>query len=418
MVFLNEDSIKPGDYFRLPFKPDKAKRMLAQKYGRNPDDFEYDQAGNRYVYKPKRNYGDAKPKSRPKPTPPPTEPTEPKKPEPETPDPTNAPQQDNNGENPPEDNGMMKPTVAWMRENYDRFNQELFGGKLGECDLVLATRGARNLGRFRIRNQVIINRWNRRMYVQGGNYWSGYTQTQIDRSNFATLADPEISMNSSYSATEDALQNTLIHEMCHYYTYMDGYCPKQGHGAEFKQIASIVCSRSNGRFEITRLAGADEMAKHKLDDRVMKRFIDDVYTIFTEMNDGAVRMTRTKNKNLVDTIINIHEKDQRAKRTYVYQDHNMSSDIAKGGKTHLMRTYRFWTMNGDFDTVLSQWPDAQPIKKINYNNMNTENKDRNIVDIITERAITEIKKMDTPTSEFITITPDMDLSEMSPLEMV
>ena len=47
MILLNEEDLKAGAYFTLPFKPEKAKRMLAQKYGRNPDDFEYDQANNR-----------------------------------------------------------------------------------------------------------------------------------------------------------------------------------------------------------------------------------------------------------------------------------------------------------------------------------------------------------------------------------
>lgn len=406
MILLNEEDLKPGAYFTLPFKPEKAKRMLAQKYGRNPDDFEYDQSNNRYVYKPKRKYG----ATNPKPTTPPA-PTQPTTTTTNTPPPTTNDEDEDNGD------GMMKPTVEWMSENYDKLNNELFGGELGGCSFAVVGRGYRNLGRFRIRRQIYVNKWNNRIFVQSGDPWNGYHNVFINKSNFERICDPEISMNGSYSATEEALLNTLVHEMCHYYTYMDGWCPKQAHGAEFRQIASEVCSRSNGRFVITRLANAEEMSKHKLDDKVFqRRLVDNVYCIFTEMKDGVVRLTRAKNKNLIDYIINFHRNARNAVRTYVYLDGNMSASLAKNGKKNIMRTYRFWPMNGDFDTVLSQWPDAQPIKQVNYDDMNNENYKRDIVDIITERAVTNIKQ-EYGIENAIAITPDMNLSDASPLEM-
>lgn len=408
MILLNEEDLKTGAYFTLPFKPEKAKRMLAQKYGRNPDDFEYDQANNRYVYKPKRKYGVTKPK--------PTTPPAPTQPTTTT---TNTPPPDTNDEDSDEENGetMIKPTVEWMSENYDKFNNELFGGKLGACSFAVINRGHHNLGRFRIRRQIYVNKWNRRIFIQAGDYWSGYQNIEVNKDNFVRICDPEISMNGSYSATEEALLNTLIHEMCHYYTYMYGICPKQAHGTEFRQIAAEVCSRSNGRFVITRLADAEAMSNHKLDDKVFqKRLVDNVYCIFTEMKDGVVRLTRAKNKNLIDYIINFHKNAQNAVRTYVYLDGDMSAYFAKNGKKHIMRTYRFWPMDGDFDTVLSQWPDAKPIKQVNYDDMNNENYKRDIVDIITERAVTNIKQ-EYGIENAIAITPDMNLSDASPLEM-
>lgn len=409
MILLNEEDLKTGAYFTLPFKPEKAKRMLAQKYGRNPDDFEYDQPNNRYVYKPKRKYGATKPK--------PTTPTPPPAPTQPTTTTTNTPPPDTNDEDENNGDGMMKPTVEWMSENYDKLNNELFGGELGGCSFAVVGRGHRNLGRFRIRRQIYVNRWNRRIFIQDGDYWSGYRNIEVNKDNFVRICDPEISMNGSYSATEEALLNTLIHEMCHYYTYMYGICPKQAHGSEFRQIASEVCSRSNGRFVITRLANAEEMSKHKLDDDVFqKRLVDNVYCIFTEMKDGVVRLTRAKNKNLIDYIINFHKIAKNAVRTYVYLDADMSASLAKNGKKNIMRSYRFWPMDGDFDTVLSQWPDAQPIKQVNYDDMNNENYKRDIVDIITERAVTNIKQ-EYGLENAIAITPDMNLSDASPLEM-
>lgn len=404
MIYINEEDLKNGAYFTLPFKPEKAKRMLAQKYGKNPDDFEYDQANNRYVYKPKRNYGATKPKPTNPPTP--TQPTT-----------TNTPPLATNDEDEENGEGMMKPTVEWMSENYDKLNNELFGGELGGCSFAVVGRGYQNLGRFRIRRRIYVNRWNNRIFVQSGDPWNGYHDVFVNKSNFERLCDPEISMNGSYSATEEALLNTLAHEMCHYYTYMDGRCPKQAHGTEFRQIAAEVCSRSNGRFVIKRLADAEAMSNHKLDDKVFqRRLVDNVYSIFTEMKNGDVRLTRTKNSGLVDYIINYHRNTQDAVRTYVYLDNDISAYFANNGRKLIMRKYRCWTLDGDFDTILSQWPDAKPIKQVNYDDMNNENHKRDIVDIITERAVTNIKQK-YGIENAIEITPDMNLSDASPLEM-
>lgn len=46
---------------------------------------------------------------------------------------------------------------------------------------------------------------------------------------------------------------------------MHGFAPKQGHGREFKDIASIVSYRSNGLITIQRLATSEEMEQHEMD---------------------------------------------------------------------------------------------------------------------------------------------------------
>ena len=51
-----------------------------------------------------------------------------------------------------------------------------------------------------------------------------------------------------------------------------------------------------------------------------------------------------------------------------------------------------------------------------YDDMNNENYKRDIVDIITERAVTNIKQ-EYGIENAIAITPDMNLSDASPLEM-
>ena len=64
---LNEENLKPGQTFRVPYTGLKALKVLSQMYGCPPTDFYYDQANNYYVYKPnkkKRSAAD-KPKGKP-----------------------------------------------------------------------------------------------------------------------------------------------------------------------------------------------------------------------------------------------------------------------------------------------------------------------------------------------------------------
>lgn len=49
---LNEETLKPGQAFRLPFTGLKALKLLSQKYGCPPTDFYYGQNNNYFVYKP------------------------------------------------------------------------------------------------------------------------------------------------------------------------------------------------------------------------------------------------------------------------------------------------------------------------------------------------------------------------------
>lgn len=68
---LNEETLKPGQTFRLPFTGLKALKLLSQKYGCPPTDFYYDQNNNYFVYKPhkkpkkKKPSDPSKPKGRP-----------------------------------------------------------------------------------------------------------------------------------------------------------------------------------------------------------------------------------------------------------------------------------------------------------------------------------------------------------------
>ena len=168
----------------------------------------------------------------------------------------------------------FSPTVEWMNQKYDEMNDLLFGGKLGKCFFGIFTTGkgseGRTLGWFRMTGRNLrINRYNRRIFKRYG-YGD---EVYADSSNFFEVCEPKIELNGNYTGTEHAFLATLVHEMCHYYTYMNGYAPKQGHGREFKEIGYIVSSRSNGMFTIQRLATAEEMTELKLKTTLKKLLI-------------------------------------------------------------------------------------------------------------------------------------------------
>lgn len=206
-----------------------------------------------------------------------------------------------------DNDNVMQPTVEWMAKNYKKYNAELFDGKLGECKFDVRSSGIRNLGYFKfLKNNVFID-YDRRMFVQK----SYLGRTYVNHDNFVELCDPIIVMNSGYSAPEEDLLNTLIHEMCHYYTFCFGRSPKQGHGPEFRRIGQIVSYKSNGRFSIQRLATADEMKRHKESEELKQKKerleqgrLNNISAYIWETNGGRVMLCTTSSKNVFARIVN------------------------------------------------------------------------------------------------------------------
>ena len=136
----------------------------------------------------------------------------------------------------------MKPDQNWIEQKYNDFNIKYFNGKLGSCTLKCQPSNRNYLGIFTLdTNDIEFDRDTGRMPI---NHFGN--RLYVDSESFVALCCPLISLNTNYDAPESSWENTLIHEMCHYYTYMYGYAPKQGHGPEFREIASVVSSRSNG----------------------------------------------------------------------------------------------------------------------------------------------------------------------------
>ena len=243
----------------------------------------------------------------------------------------------------------FKPNEEWMANKYNEMNQQLFGGSLGDCDFAIFTSGKGSqggvLGWFKITgSNVRADRYSRRMFVGG---WG--TKVFIDKNNFVRLCKPRIELNGNYTGTEQSFLATLAHEMCHYYTYMNGYAPKQGHGLEFKEIGYIVSSRSKGLFTIQRLATAEEMSQLELNDEMKekraKRLANkksSVTAVLVFTTNGKVKLTMTSSQNLIDTISN--EENRRGENVVTSNDSNVIDYLFNKGYRKNMRTWRYWSL--------------------------------------------------------------------------
>ena len=256
----------------------------------------------------------------------------------------------------------FKVTVEWMKDRYEKANRELFRGELGECYFEAVPTRPNNLGNFRMdvrSGELAYNKVDRRMFRKGPNYdpyaWGGSpgVKTYVTKENFFEFCRPTIKMNTMYTGTENSLYNTLVHEMCHYYTYMYGRVPHQAHGPEFRQIAMVVSNRSNGMFTIQRLASADEMEGYQLDDgiKVRKRSHNkpNYYLIFLNNGTDEVRLINANSTGIMAVMKVVRRnEDQTAIKL---ENEEIANKLYEDGYKQQSRTYRFWRLHRSDDIV-------------------------------------------------------------------
>lgn len=202
----------------------------------------------------------------------------------------------------------FKPTVEWIAKKYWEMNEQVFNGELGDCDFGIFTTGRGSeggvLGWFKITGRNIrVRRSTRRMFFRG------WEDEEITNYNFVELCKPRIELNGNYSGKEESFLTTLVHEMCHYYTYMNGKAPVQAHGREFKMACAMVQSTSGGRFTIQRVATAEQMSglelsdemKEKRQKRLESKKSKTTILIYWD-RDGKTKLVTTTSKDLVKMI--------------------------------------------------------------------------------------------------------------------
>lgn len=241
----------------------------------------------------------------------------------------------------------FKPDVEWMRRKYEEFNRTLFKGVLGPCDFGIFTSGeGRVLGLFTMNMPVWRRRGDRRMAVKSAN---GQV-TFINRDNF-DLCRPTIKLNGNYRGLESGFENTLVHEMCHYYTYMDGKEPKQAHGVEFRAAAAIVAIASNNRFNITTNKSAEEVAaNYTLDaetaakkERRENGRRTNTAALFMFFKGGEIKLCIAKDNKVLSGMI-WHAKTMPGfDKAILSRNEDVVEFLFKHGYDRIFRTVRWWS---------------------------------------------------------------------------
>lgn len=245
----------------------------------------------------------------------------------------------------------ITPTAEWMKKTYDELNKWLFNGVLGKCKFKIFTEGigsqGHRLGFFHFSKQYRYDPKTRKMYsVLGRNF-------PVDRYNIYDVCGPEIKINGNYKGTEYAFASILLHEMCHYYTYMNGVIPRQGHGVEFKEIGARVGARSNGYFKIQtherpEVLSQLELSKYFVDksSRREDSSFNRAFCMLLFMKDGTIRLVKTTQDKVKEEVMSYETKRDKCVKIIEIRDINFTNECHNNGYMTNCRTYRFWPVNG------------------------------------------------------------------------
>ncbi len=302
------------------------------------------------------------------------------------------------------------PTVDWIAEKYFELNEWLFKGKLGNCLFEIYTTGKgmeTTLGHFRFTGTNIkYDKRTRQMY------YAGYgLKENINADNFVHYTRPMIGLNGNYKRTEHMWLNTLVHEMCHYYTYMNGRVPVQAHGTEFRHIGSIVGIRSNGIFDIKRLCDAENIGELDGEIAARRKARDDkkksnMTALFIFMKNAEIRLVTTTKQSLVNEIVR-KSNGLICKKIVATSDANFIEYLWSLGYKNNMSTYRYWSIKDK--SIIDELKKYKTETIKSYENM-LENIQLTTEDInfMVESALNKILGKE---NDMVDITPDMILSD-------
>ena len=174
----------------------------------------------------------------------------------------------------------MKPTIAYIREKFDQFNLRYFDGSLPEIPIRLSH--ARTfLGAVRFMRHR--NMWGREV-----------------------LSDFILVISVHYDLPESEVEDTIIHEMIHYYIYVNGIKDTSAHGRVFKKMMNDINRRDGRHVSVSRRREAEtdgsEGTPLETEDRSPCKYR---ILMLTELADGQFGITvcaRTRVFELIDNI--------------------------------------------------------------------------------------------------------------------
>ena len=165
----------------------------------------------------------------------------------------------------------IEPTVSWVKSKYNEFNNKYFDGFLPKCSISVKPLGE-SCGHVKAGTFRFMNSKGSILYGGANVYYDSRNDRyeQINRDTIYRLLKPVITINSKYSAPPEQIENTIIHEMCHYYTFFnkDGSLrvadrENDMHGDDFMKAAEMVSEKSGGKIKINALLSSEDIKQYQ-----------------------------------------------------------------------------------------------------------------------------------------------------------
>ena len=126
----------------------------------------------------------------------------------------------------------MKPTVEYIREHFDLYNRQMFGGTLPVPPIHL-TNARTYMG------QMVCKK---RVGLFGKKHFSDF----------------RLRISQRFDFDETELQDTIIHEMIHYYIAYNQIDDTSAHGATFRQMMNDINARFGRHLTISHRTSREE----------------------------------------------------------------------------------------------------------------------------------------------------------------
>lgn len=161
----------------------------------------------------------------------------------------------------------MRPTVPYLREKFDLFNRQLFEGKLPEIPIQLS-KAASYVGMCTYKS--------RRRPFRGLEYY-----------------DFKLRISTRLDLPEAEVEDTIIHEMIHYYIRYNRIQDTSAHGKEFRRIMGEI-NEKYGRHITISHRSTKEQREEALDKRPRWRVI--AIVSFKDGREGLKLLPRVEQR--------------------------------------------------------------------------------------------------------------------------
>ena len=129
----------------------------------------------------------------------------------------------------------MKPTIAYIQERFDQYNDRYFGGQLPPIPIRLShAKGF--LGKLT---------YTRKPTSSLSNWLFGTNKTKYQNANFT------LRINVRIDLPEEVIEDTILHEMIHYYIAVNQWKDTSAHGQLFRQEMARINQAGNRHIAIT-----------------------------------------------------------------------------------------------------------------------------------------------------------------------